>query len=105
MPSTDDPVDAGTTDESTHVATFDPDGDRASETVVTAVAALAGTSPIELEPLYEAIEPDALDALVDHARRDGAGTHELWFRYEGYDVGVWSDGEVRIRDERASTTA
>ena len=24
------------------------------------------------------------------------GSHELWFSYEGFDVGVLSDGEVRI---------
>ncbi|MXV62942.1 hypothetical protein GS429_12860 [Natronorubrum sp. JWXQ-INN-674] len=100
MPSANDPADAAETHEPSYVATFDPDaGERASEAVVTAVAALVGAKPIELEPLYDAVDPDALDSLVDHARRvDDAGTHELRFTYEGFDIGVQSDGQVRIQD-------
>ena len=106
MPSADDPTDAPETAEPTYVATFDPDaGEPASEAVVSAVAALSGTSPVELEPLYEAVDPDALDSLVDHARRADAGDHELWFRYAGYDVGVRSDGRVQVYDGTATANA
>lgn len=99
MPSADDHTDASEAGEPRYIATFDPDsGERASEAVVTAVAALTGDKPVDLSPLYEAVEPDALDSLVRHARRsDDAGTHQLWFTYEGFDVGVQSDGEIRIR--------
>ena len=103
MPSTDDTK----TGEPQYVTTFDPDaGERASEAIVSAVAALAGTSPVELEPLYEVVEPDALDSRVEHAQRsDDAGIHELWFTYERYDVGVRSDGQIRIHDSAAPTSA
>ncbi len=106
MPSTDDSTDSSKTGEPQYVTTFDPDtGERASEGVVSAVAALASTSPVELKPLYETVEPDALDSLVEHARRaDNAGTHELWFVYEGYDVSVRSDGQIRIHDSTVPTT-
>lgn len=107
MPSTDDPTDASNADEPTYVTTFDPDaGERASEAVVTAVAAVSGKRPVDLEPLYEAVDPDALDALIDHARRgDDDGTHELWFAYAGYDVGLRSDGRIRFYDGAAPPTA
>lgn len=105
MPSREDPEDTAAAGESTHLASFDPDdGERASEAVVTAVATLDGTSPVELDPLYDVVEPDALDALITHARRtDATGTHELRFSYEGYDVDVSSDGRIRVQLESAAT--
>ncbi|WP_049928981.1 HalOD1 output domain-containing protein [Halopiger goleimassiliensis] len=94
MPSEDDHLDPA---EDEYVTTFDPDaGESASESVITAVAALSGTRPVDLPPLYEAVDPDALDSLIAHARRTDAGTHELWFSYDGFDVSVRSDGRIRI---------
>ncbi|NUB90276.1 hypothetical protein HTZ84_16605 [Haloterrigena sp. SYSU A558-1] len=104
MPSTDGPTDTSDADEPTYTTTFDPDvGERASEAVITAVAALTGNRPVDLEPLYEAIDPDALDSLVDHARRADAGAHELWFPYAGYEIGVRSDGRIQFYDGAAPT--
>ncbi|QSX00756.1 HalOD1 output domain-containing protein [Haloterrigena alkaliphila] len=101
MPSEDDPADAGDVD---YVATFDPDaGERASEAVLTAVATLVDARPADLAPLYEAVDPDALDALVEHARRTDAGTHQLWFAYEGFDVGVRSGGRILIQPSSIAT--
>lgn len=95
MPSRDDPSES----DDAYVTTFDPAGDRPSEAVVNTVAALHGDDPGDLEPLYDVVEPDALDSFVEHAQRVGdAGTHQVWFSYEGFDVGVRSDGEIRIRD-------
>ncbi|WP_340673966.1 HalOD1 output domain-containing protein [Natrinema altunense] len=38
-----------------------------------------GTEPIDLAPLYDAVDPDAVDSLVEHAQRiEDAGTHQLW---------------------------
>ncbi len=97
VPSTDDPEDA---DGPRYVTTFDPEsGERASEAVVAAVAALVDANGTTLEPLYSVVEPEALDSLVEHARRvDDASTHRLRFTYEGFDVAVRSDGQIRIRD-------
>ncbi|MDF9747252.1 HalOD1 output domain-containing protein [Natrinema salsiterrestre] len=100
MPSRDDDPARRDAD---YVTTFDPADDRASEAIVHAVAAVGGAAPSELSPLYDVVEPDALDSFIDHARRVGdAGTHQVWFTYEGFDVGVRSDGELRLRD--AATT-
>ncbi|SEQ72374.1 HalOD1 output domain-containing protein [Natrinema salaciae] len=81
------------------VTTFDRADDRASEAVLNAVAAVSGVEPADLSPLYDVVEPDALDSFIEHAQRVcDAGSHQVWFTYEGFDVGVRSDGEIRLRD-------
>jgi len=96
MPSTSDPVEEP---RDQCVTTFDPADSRPSEAVVTAVAAQLESDPVELSPLYDVVNPDALDELVEHAQRKGADETQLgWFTYEGFDVGVRSDGQVRLRD-------
>ncbi|OLZ42498.1 hypothetical protein A6E15_16685 [Natrinema saccharevitans] len=99
MPSTNDTTDDPELDDLEFVTTFDPDGEPASEAVVAAVAAVRGSRPAALEPLHAVVDPDALDSLVDHADRVGtAGSHQVWFTYQGLDVGVRTGGEIRIRD-------
>lgn len=72
---------------------------RPSETVVAALAENADVDPLEFDvPLYEAIDPDALDALFE-----GSETAQLrvTFTYESYDVTV--EGEhcyVEARSDR-----
>jgi len=66
--------------------------------VVETVAAREGVDPIDLEtPLYETVDPDALDALV------GAPTPaerqqllHVVFEYHGYEVRVSADGDVSV---------
>jgi len=61
--------------------------------VVTAVAKAADTDPVELPPLYEYIDPDALDKLVGDATRfEGYIT----FDYDGYSVTTYADGEIVV---------
>ncbi len=45
------------------VQTLAVDTDEVSERVVTGVAALEGTEPVELPPLFDAIDPDALASV------------------------------------------
>ncbi|MFB6165455.1 MAG: HalOD1 output domain-containing protein [Haloarculaceae archaeon] len=52
----------------------------ASEAVVTAVARESDCDPLELSPLFETIDPDALDQLA------GAADVGVTIRYEGFDV-------------------
>lgn len=61
-----------------------------SEQVLDAVAAATGRAPDRLPPLYDVLDPDALDALLD-ARADADGSRPpitVEFRYEGCDVTV-----------------
>nr|WP_254525448.1 HalOD1 output domain-containing protein [Natrinema caseinilyticum] len=86
--------------------TFDTETERPTKATVTAVAAALEANPLELSPLSDSVDPDALDSLIEHAQREAdTGTHEVWFSYEGVDVGVRSDGRIRVRDATAAAVA
>lgn len=64
-----------------------------SSAVVSTIARHEGVDPVNLDPpLYETIDPDALDGLF---RNGDESTVELTFRYNGSEVTVDSGG-VRI---------
>lgn len=42
-------------------------GEAPSEAVVRAVSRLTGTDPLELDPLYHTIDPDALDGVFERS--------------------------------------
>lgn len=69
-------------------ARFGPDSPRPSEAVVNVVAAIEETDPVALSPLFEAVEPDALDALADSVRDGDDESLRLTFSYEGHQVTV-----------------
>ena len=69
----------------------------ASESVVEAVSESEGVDPAALEqPLYEVIDPEALDRLVSKGSRE-APIH-ITFRYYGYHVTVSSAGDVTVSE-------
>jgi len=79
----------------------------ASSRVVLAVAEATGTDPADLPPLYEVIDPDALDAVfrsgVDGNQGNGEweDDRELRFSYAGREVSVRSD-DVTVGPARKS---
>lgn len=99
------------TDSNSSLGEYDPDAnlyriyydDQVSEPVSTVivkvVAALTDTPPTELEPLYEAINPDALNQLTafdtptDHHQVDSHVT----FTFNGCQVTVFWTGTIEIR--------
>jgi hypothetical protein len=73
-----------------------------SLSVVEAVAEAEGVAPEALTPpLYEAIDPDALErvfaATSTSARMDG----QVTFSYNGYAITVQGDGSVALDPEHA----
>ena len=66
----------------------------ASYDIVEEVAAVRGVESHELDPLYTAIDPDALDDLFAGPSRQG----RVAFRYEGCTVAVDSDGRTSISE-------
>lgn len=68
-----------------------------TERVVRAVAAHTDSDPLELPPLYEAIDPDALNAGV-HASSES----ELSFHYAGRVVTAKDDSTVEISESPGS---
>jgi hypothetical protein len=73
---------------------------RPTEAIVKRVAALEGVDHTELVPLYECIDPDALNALVRWAE-PSARPLQIEFTYHGYDVAVTGDGVVHIDEDVA----
>jgi hypothetical protein len=71
---------------------------RPRPTVVQAVAAVRGTEPSDLPPLYGTVDPDALDSLVTSISGSGYGTptDHVEFRYDGWTVPVGCDGMVTV---------
>ncbi|RQG92250.1 HalOD1 output domain-containing protein [Natrarchaeobius chitinivorans] len=61
--------------------------DRVSLAIVDAVAERRDVDPVDLPPLYEWIEPDALNGLFDPATRGGCNCR-LEFTYAGCTVVV-----------------
>ena len=71
-----------------------------SAVVIRAVADAADLEPAELgTPLYDQIDPDALDNLFSD-RHDGTprGSGHVTFTLLDYDVTVYSDGHVVVRE-------
>lgn len=81
------------------ILSAEPTSDRLPSTeVVTKVAAVKGVSPIDIQPpLYEAIDPSALDALFSD-RSGGSCVEQVSFQYNGFDVIVEDGGEVFVSE-------
>jgi len=64
--------------------------DPVSQTVIAAVAEASDRDPTELDPLYEYIEPDALDTLFHSYSSDEEDQDEVYleFTYTTYCVAV-----------------
>lgn len=75
-------------------------GETATVQVIQTVAETTSTDPLELPPLYDTIDPDALDSLVEDMT-----TGTISFNYTGLDITVHSDGTVIINDPPADTSA
>jgi len=80
----------------TYRVQYDRDDSRQLTTAIAEeVAAVSGTDPEDLEPLYETVDPDALDRLL--TPRDGTDSvGGVWFHYAGYRVTVRGAGEIEI---------
>ena len=71
------------------------DGD-ISIAVVTAIATRRDVEPTELPPLYESIDPDALDALFAPTRTGGPRRGRLEFTYDGHEIVVECGSSLEI---------
>lgn len=67
-----------------------------SETIVLEVAKRIDMNPVDLPPLYDSVDPEALDRLIQ-----GQGSIHLTFEYAGYEVTV-SETDCIVIHERES---
>ncbi|PSQ48941.1 hypothetical protein BRD19_05355 [Halobacteriales archaeon SW_7_65_23] len=75
---------------------FDPAGD---ESAVVAICRTLATAQGDDPPdtvLYDYVDPDALESLLDHAADSTGVTWELEFVAGEFDVAVTSDGWITI---------
>ncbi|MGQ4557240.1 HalOD1 output domain-containing protein [Halobellus sp. GM3] len=75
----------------------------ATEAVLRALADAAGVDPTELPPLFDYVDPDALNALFEPSDGVKNGDTLLSFRVETWNVFVRSDGRIRVCDATQPT--
>lgn len=64
--------------------------------VVTLISDATGADPLELPPVFEAVDPEAAQQVLESG---GAGPTKVSFRYAGCEVIVTSDSELFVLDE------
>lgn len=73
-----------------------------SRTVVERVAAAEDVDPVDIPvPLFDVIDPDALDSLFTSTTPRSNDGGQISFTYFGYHVTVSSDGDVSVADAEA----
>lgn len=68
--------------------------ERMSTVLIEAVASIRDVTATELDPLYETIDPDAIDALCDRSKTENP--LEISFQYEGCGVSVSGNGRIEL---------
>ena len=68
-------------------------------TVVERIADLTDRDPTDLRPLWDSVDPEALDALVAHAS-DSSTPCRIAFEYEGYEVEIIGARRLRLIAKR-----
>jgi hypothetical protein len=66
--------------------------------VVDAIAALEAVDPAEMPPIRESVEPDVMNALLDHRAGMDGSVLGLCFHYAGWNVFVRGDGTFVVAD-------
>ena len=73
-----------------------------TESVIECVARESGRTALELPPLWNAIDPDALDAMFEPTKAGHERSGRVQFSYCGYLVTVEADDDVTVTLESES---
>lgn len=85
-------------DTNTYQATFDSTNLDPSIAIVQVLASIRETDPASMEPVYETIDPNALDSLIRNRHPSRAtGDLVIEFAYLEYSVTVKSYGVIEAR--------
>lgn len=75
-----------------------------SQEVISAVANVTGSDPTSLEPLYQVIDPDALDTLLEsNGPSHNRSPVRISFNYCGCEVEIDKTGEVHVSQTEQDT--
>ena len=66
--------------------------------MIDALAQATNKDPTALPPLYDAVDPDALDQLFEHRDDGSGGGPTLGFVVEDWPVFVRGDGRILVCD-------
>lgn len=83
-------------DEDVYRAIYSHTDESTSTAVVGAVAAVSDTDPLEMEPLQNSVDTDALNVLTT-PRVDAEGDRHVTFTFQGYEVTASSYGSITVR--------
>lgn len=82
-------------DDNAYRVLYDREDVPPSTAVVSALAVLTDTDPLDIEPLHSTVDPDALDTVAtDQSREEGL---EVTFHLDGHVVTVENSGCLQIR--------
>nr|AQM75280.1 hypothetical protein [Halorubrum lacusprofundi] len=85
-------------------AKYDFESNRsATEAIIWALADAVGVDPTDLPPLFDYVDPDALNALFDSNDRVTDDDALLNFQVDTWNVFVRSDGLIRVCDATQPT--
>lgn len=78
-------------------------GQSPTMTIVDALAAAMEIEPTELPPLFEIVDPDAIDTLFSNTESETDAAAMLSFNYRTWNVFVNADGRIRVCDATQPT--
>ena len=78
-------------------------GESPSMTIIDALATAKGVDATALPPLFEVVDPDALDSLFSDRKRANGAEAMLSFSYDNWNVFVSADGRIRVCDRTQPT--
>ncbi|WP_227380659.1 DUF7504 family protein [Haladaptatus halobius] len=81
------------------LSTDENSDDKLSIRLSEAMATVLDTDPLELTPLYNAIDPEALDEIFHSSHTNSHPPVEIIFSWHGHAICVRQTGEIRITDE------
>ncbi len=70
-----------------------------TEVIIDALAAVSGKDPLDLPPLYEAIDPDALELIVREPNTAPTRSCFVGFALGDWGIIVTGSGEIQIYRE------
>ncbi len=78
--------------------TYDQEDTSPSLAIIATLADILNTDPIDIAPLYESVDPEILDRIVE--RRNGAtGDIHVVFTHEDHIITIHSYGVIEITPE------
>lgn len=77
---------------------FEPtDDDPISVVIIDALTDAAETEATDIDPvLYEAIDPEAIDAMYRHAQAHPDTTWSFSFSVGEFEITLWNDGDIVV---------